>query len=284
MKATTYAAFLLFFFFSAKQLPAQALPLGDAIKKGYLAITASGNGGHTGQCLRLKLENKTRKALDIIIPAGQLFEAADSNLQDLMVGKQEAFVLQPDKLHTADVYGFCVKAGNGSPGTGSLFSLGKMAEGHLLKVAQYLSDSNLHVHPSAQYAVWAVSDNERLEGVGDPNLTKFLADMLGKPMPEYHVRYQQPQDRLLPGQPANWREAMALNGLFYYTLDRDQTVNFGLYNESGELVHTLFKNRLQRKGYHKFRFEFEIRGLQKGKYFARLTSANGTLKELEVEF
>jgi hypothetical protein len=284
MKTTARFAVLALLFFCSKNLPAQAIPIGDAIKKGYLTLTASGNGGHSGECLSLKLENKTRKKLEVQIPAGQIFEAGDSSLQNLMIGKEEIYAIEPGRNRIAKLFGFCVEATDGSPGVGSEFSLGKMADGHLLKMAQYLSENNLHQNSSAQYAVWAVSDADRLEGIGDPGLTKFTADLLGKPMPEYHIQYQQPQDRLLPGQPANWREAMSMNGLFYYTLERDQKVDFGLYNESGQLVHTLFKNRVQKKGYHKFRFEFEIRGLPKGKYFARMTSEGRMLKELAVEF
>ena len=278
-------ATLAFSLFFTQNLPAQAIPIGDAIKKGYLSLSASGNGGHSGECLKLKLENKTRKKLDVKIPAGQIFEAGDSSLQNLMIGKEEIFAIEPGRNRIAKLFGFCVEATDGSPGEGSEFSLGKMAEGHLLKMAQYLSENNLHQNPSAQFAVWAVSDEDRLEGIGDPGLTKFVADMLGKPMPEYHIQYEQsPQDRLLPGQPANWRQALAMNGLFYYTLDKDQKVDFGLFNENGELVHELFKNRVQKKGYHKFRFEFEIKGLPKGKYFARMTSEGRMLKELAVEF
>jgi hypothetical protein len=270
---------------TAQALPAQVLDIADAIKKGYLTATASSAGGHTGECLKLKLESKSRKKLDIRIPAGQVFEAGDSSLQNLMVSKEEVFALEPGRNQISRLFGFCVEAHDGSPGEGSFFSLGKMVEGNLLKLAKHLSENNLHQHPSAQYAVWAVSDADRLEGIGDPGLTKFVADLLGKPMPEYHIQYQQPpQDRLLPGQPANWREAMSMHGLFYYTLDNDQKVDFGLYNEQGELVLTLFKDRVQKRGYHKFRFEFEIKGLPKGKYFARMTSGVGTLKELAVEF
>lgn len=75
-----------------------------------------------------------------------------------------------------------------------------------------------------------------------------------------------------------------MNGLFYYELQNDKTVDFGLYNEAGELIHTLFKNRLQKRGQHKFKFEFEIRGLEKGKYYARLTNGGRVIKELAVEF
>ncbi len=266
-------------------LTAQVLDLADAIKKGLLTVNAEGMGGHSGECLKLSMKNKSKKKLEIRVPAGQIFEAGDSSLQNLMVSKEETFFVESGSSRLGKLFGFCVEASDGSPGGGSLFKLGKLAEGNLLKMAKYLSDNKLHEHPSAQYAVWAVSDADRLEGIGDPGLTKYVADMLGKPMPEYHIQYQSPpQDRQLPGQPANWREAFAMNGLFYYDLMTDQAVDFGLYNASGELVHALFKGRQQKRGHHKFRFEFEIKGLEKGKYFARLTSRGQVIKELAMEF
>ncbi len=268
-----------------QNLSAQVLDIADAVRKGYLSVSAEGAGGHDGECLKLNLKNKSKKKLEVRVPAGQIFEPGDSSLQNLMVSKEESFFVESGASRIAKLFGFCIEASDGSPGENSIFKMGKLAEGNLLKMAKYLSDNNLHQNPSAQYAVWAVTDADRLEGIGDPTLTKFVADMLGKPMPEYHIEYQaQPQDRILPGQPANWREAFAMNGLFYYDLATDQQVDFGLYNEAGELVHALFKNRLQKRGSHKFKFEFEIRGLPKGKYFARLTNKENVIKELAVEF
>lgn len=271
--------------FAKSGLNGQVLNIADAVKKGLLAVSAEGTGGHSGECLKLNLKNKSNKKLEIRVPAGQIFEAGDSSLQNLMVAKEEMFLVESGAARVGKLFGFCVEANDGSPGDGSLFKMGKLAEGNLLKMAAYLNDNKLHQHPSAQFAVWAVSDAERLEGIGDPTLTKYVADMLGKPMPTYHIHYQSPpQDRLLPGQPANWREAFAMNGLFYYDLANDQQVDFGLYDESGKLVHSLFKGRLQKRGSHKFRFEFEIKGLPKGHYYARLTNRGNVIKELAVEF
>ena len=287
MKTTVWLAMLAFLLCNTSNgiLNAQVLDIAEAIKKGFLTVSAEGSGGHSGECLQLHFKNKSKKKLEVRVPAGQVFEAGDSSLQNLMVVKEESFLVESGASRVGKLFGFCIEASDGSPGDGSVFKLGKLAEGNLLKMAKYLNDNKLHEHPSAQYAVWAVTDADRLEGIGDPALTKFVADMLGKPMPEYHIQYQTPpQDRQLPGQPANWREAFAMNGLFYYELSSDKHVDFGLYNESGELIHSLFKSRLQKRGHHKFKFEFEIRGLEKGKYFARLTNGGNVIKELAVEF
>jgi len=284
MKTTAWLATMALSLFNFQMLMAQGIPLNEAIKKGYLALSVSGTGGNEGECLKLKLENISRKDLGIVVPAGQIFEAGDSSLQNLMTSKEGTFLVARGKNRIARLFGFCVEASDGSPGEGSIFSLGKMAEGNLLKMARYLSDNNLHKNSAAQYAVWAVMDADRLESIGDPALAKFTAELLGKPLPEYHIAYQQPQDRQLPGRPANLREAMALNGLFYYELPKDQMVSFGLYSSGGEHLHELFSNRLQKRGHHKFRFEFEIKGLEKGNYVVKLVSEGKTIKELAVEF
>ncbi len=260
--------------------------LEEAIAKGYVELDAAGNGGYNGECLKVILKNLSRKNLEVTIPAGQIFEAGDSSLQNLMVAKEETLLVERGKSRLAKLNAFCVEAWDGAPGEGTPFRLGKMAVGNLLVFAQYLSQEKKYGNSSAQNAVWAVSDEDRLEGIGDPALAKYVAKLLGKPEPKYHIQYQQPdQSRMLPGTPVrHLQEALSMNGLFYYTLERDKIVNFELYNEEGEMVHALFENRRQRKGYHKFRFEFEISGLQKGKYFARMTSGGEMIEELEVEF
>ena len=265
---------------------ASPIVLEDALAKGYIELNVSGNGGYSGECLKLKLKNLHRKDVEVTIPAGQIFEAGDSSLQNLMVAKEETLLVERGKIRVAWVHTFCVEASDGSPGEGTPFRVGKMAVGNLLAFAQYLSSKNQHKNEYAQSAVWAVSDDERLEGIGDPVLAKYVAKLLGKPEPQYHVQYRQPdQSRLLPGTPVlELQEALSMNGLFYYTLDSDRLVNFELYNEEGEMVHAFTKNRQQRRGYHKFRFEFEISNLPKGKYFARLTSGGETIEELPVEF
>ena len=286
MKTLACLAMMALTFLCPHLTAATPFVLEEAISKGYLEIDVAGRGGYNGECLKITLKNLSRKNLEVTIPAGQIFEAGDSSLQNLMVGKEETLLVERGKSRVARLNTFCVEAGDGSPGEGTYFHLGKMAVGNLLAFAQYLSKERQYDNDYAQSAVWAVSDDERLEGIGDAALAKYVAKLLGKPEPQYRVKYRQPdQSRLLEGTPVrHLQEALSMNGLFYYTLERDKIVNFELYNEAGEMVHALFKNRKQMKGYHKFRFEFEISGLEKGKYFARMTSGGETIEELAVEF
>ena len=102
------------------QLPAQVLDVAEAVKKGLLSVAAEGVGGHSGECLKLKLQNKSKKKLEVRVPAGQIFEASDSSLQNLMVAKEETFFVEAGKTWLGNLFGFCVEASDGSPGFMSL--------------------------------------------------------------------------------------------------------------------------------------------------------------------
>ena len=273
-------------FLSPFRTTVSPIDLNEAIEKGLIELEALGAGGHSGECLKVKLKNLQKKDLEITIPAGMVFEANDSSLQNLMIVKEETLLVEKGKTRIAKLHSYCVEAWDGSPGEGTPFRLGKMAVGNLLAFAQFLSAEKHYNNEYAQNAVWAVSDEDRLENIGDPALAKHVAKLLGKPEPQYNVKYKQPDvSRMLPGTPVRqMQEALSMNGLFYYTLATDKIVNFELYNEEGEMVHALFKNRRQKRGYHKFRFEFEISNLPKGKYYARLMSGRDKIEELSVEF
>ncbi len=286
MKTLACLAYMAISSFFLPTLFTESMTLNEALDKGYVTLEVTGEGGYSGDCLKVKLENTYKRNIEVTIPAGQIFEPGDPDLQDIMVAKEEVLLVEKDKSRIARLFGFCVEAGDGSPGEGSPFGLGRMATGNLLKFALYLSIQKQYKNDFAQYAVWAVSDEERLEGIGDPALAKEVAKLLGKPEPQYHVQYQQPdQSRLLPGTPVSaQREGLSMNGLFYYTLESERPVNFELYNEADEMIHAFFQNRKQLRGYHKFRFEFEISNLPRGKYSARMISGGSVIEELSVEF
>lgn len=265
---------------------ADAVPLGEAIEKGILSIEAKGAGGHSGECLQLNLKNLSRKDVEIVVPAGQIFEADNDGLQNLMIVKEEQLLVHKGKTRAVRLHGYCIEAADGSPGDGTAFHMGSLATGNLLSFAVYLSTKKLYENPYTQNAIWAISDEERLESIGDPALGKYVAKLLDKPEPQYHIQYRQAdQSRILEGAPVrDQQEAFSMNGLFYFTLDHDRLVNFELYREDGTFVHAFYKNRKKTKGYHKFRFEFKISNLEKGKYIVRMRSGETVIEELPVEF
>lgn len=277
MKSLCCYLFLLFSF----SLFSKTIDLNDAIKEKLISIEVEGEGGNSGKSLKIRFLNQTKKNIEVRIPAGQLFHSEDSSLQDLIISKERILAMEGNQKRIGKFYGLCTQSSNSSPIAGSVFNMGALATGHLLKVAQYISKHNLQGDQGAQSAIWAVTDDHRLENIGNSELANYVAEVLGKSPPEYAILHQ---NRSIPGQPAFQENPVSLRGLFKYELKKDEFVSFGLYDEAGVLVHNFRENTKQIRGFHKFRFFFEISGLKKGKYSIRLVSKEGVIEKMDVEF
>jgi len=251
---------------------AKPVPLTEALEKGWVKVKASGNGGYTNLSLKVSFENSYNRKLELIVPAGYLFYASDSTYQDLIIVQDRLVAIEKGMRKSASLHAMCIRANRASPLVGLAFSSAGMATGVLLQVAQYINAQKLHESGAAQHAVWAVSNNHGLEGIGDPNLAKFTAELLGKPVPTYHIQYEE-ADR--PGEIAFRNEPVAVSGTFEYENSADFIATFALYNEAGERVFTFFENELRKPGKHRFRFNFKTNRLPSGQYFTRLTDSTG---------
>lgn len=269
----------LILIFSVNSL-AKKIDIREAIKTGMIKVAPAGNGGYRDRCLKLTVENLQKKPLEVYVPAGLIFHSVDSATQDLILIQERMLVLEKFQQRSFSVYAMCIQAGNMSPFKDALFTMGKEAEGNLLELVRYIDEQNIRTSP-AQYAVWAVTDGKRIENIRHPELAVFTANLLGKPVPEYFIQHDQ-NNR--PGQTAFQERPSVIDGTFTYKTDQDKVVSFGLYDAAGTLLHEGFKDQVQKKGTHKFKFRFEVRNIPSGKYYARLMSEGEVLEELSVTF
>ena len=168
-------------------LHAQKILLMEAVEKGLVEITAEGEGGHIGRCLKLRIKNLHKKKIDVQIPAGLIFNSDDEGHQDLMTTEEKVLAIEGNKKRITKIYAACIQAPKGSPTMGSAFNMSMLTSGHLLQVAEFLFKEKLYKNEAAQYAVWAASDGKRIENIDHTGLANFVADILGKPRPEYVV-------------------------------------------------------------------------------------------------
>lgn len=278
MKQLVIAGLLL----CANFIYSKAILLNDAVKQNLISIEVEGEGGYSEKSLKIRFLNLTKKNLEIKIPAGQIFHSQDSSLQDLIIVKGKVLALEKQQKRLSKFHGLCIQASNGSPRMGSIFNLGSLATGSLLKVAEFIFHNGLFEDDSAQSAIWAVTDGHRLEYINHPKLAEFTANLLGKELPKYTII--QHNQAVAPGQPAFQYAPAKIEGVFEYYLGRDERVNFGLYNSEGTLIRSFFEDKAQLKGYWKFTFDCEISRLPKGKYSVRLTNENTEIERMELEF
>ncbi|MGK0366661.1 MAG: hypothetical protein ACI85O_003736 [Saprospiraceae bacterium] len=260
---------------------AKIISLTEAIGKGYVELSAEGEGGHTGKCLKLKIKNLQKKKLDIQIHAGLVFNSNDPGEQDLMITEERMLAIEGNENRIAKMYAACIQAPNGSPSLGSGFNISLLATGHLLQVAQYLAKEKLYKNAAAQYAVWAISNEKRIENIDHGELANYVADLLGKPRPEYVVVHRTTSS---PGEPA-YREAPSIiKGRWQFKTEQDIFMTFGLYTLDGELKHAFFENIKKISGLHKFSFTFKVFNMPQGEYYIRLISGDEVVEEKKIQF
>jgi len=255
-------------------LLAKPVSLVEALNNGWISVSAAAQGGHGGQSIKASFKNLHKRDLELLIPAGFIFNASDSTFQDLIIVKERLLALEKARSKSVMLYGMCIRASRSSPTSGLAFSAGGMATAALAQMAQHIDEKRLHEVPDAQHAIWAVSNGHALEGIGQPDLAAFTAKLLGKPEPTYNIRYA---NSARPGERAFQDRALAVSGLFEYTNAKEISATFGLYNEQGERVLTFFEHELRKAGQHRFRFNFQVQNLPKGQYFARLSDAQGLM-------
>lgn len=279
----SFFALVLFLFLSLPSLFSKSIPLSEALAEGMVELEVISEGGHTGKSLKLRVRNLQRKKWTLQVPAGFIFEAPDSSIQDLINIQTRVLALDKQQSRTTYLYGMCIEAHNSSPAAERPYRAGGMAEGKLLQLAGYLHKHRIRDY-AAQDAIWAVTNGHDVSYIGNPDLQRFTAQLLGRRLPGYTVEHG--RRVAVPEQgPAFVPDPVVVRGAFRFQAEDALSATFGLYNEQGERLLTLFEAQDRPAGQHRFKFYFEVDELPPGRYFARLTDAQGrTVEELEVKF
>jgi hypothetical protein len=244
--------------------------LQKAIDEGLVELLSIEHLGKKQLKIRIKNLNK-RKDFKVHFKTGLQFASQDTSLQDQIIVQGRSVLVRAAKSVSPTFTSYCTQASNISPGSGSVFSLKKEADGKLMELASFLSKKR-DMDYMIQQAVWVVSDEHDLRGLHHEDsrealeIQEFVSKLTGKPLPEYTIRYKE----ALEGQQAFTREAVMVVGLHRYQLAEDGYFSCRIYNEAGELVQEVFENMLQKKGNVRFNFKLKAWNLPKGKYVSRV--------------
>lgn len=272
-------------FAQKKAKPAQRnFDLKEAIAQKVIDVQVTGLGGHQGECLKITCKNVRGQSLRVRIPQGQLVEPADSTEQTLVVAEEKWVMVNSKTPAEVTLRTFCTQAGDRSPLKGSGFSVAAMAPATLCNVLKFITD---RVTPTADFAaqaaVWTVMGGSTLGSIGDPGLTKFVADQLGKEVPGYKIKHKTVES--VPGRTADLGKAMVVEGNFRYYLEKDEKVRMVLLDSAGKFVTNISKEETMIAGEHRSGLHLEVWNLQPGKYTVRMQTKDGrTVKDMEVEF
>ncbi|MCJ7708331.1 MAG: hypothetical protein MUO38_12025, partial [Anaerolineales bacterium] len=110
----------------------------DPIGRGELVVDqiATNGTGFTGPALDVQVNNPTARSMVITIPCGFTFAPEDDGLQQLMTVQEASAEISANGQATLTPYVVCTQADRHGPEEGSIYSLGEMAQGDLLLLAQ----------------------------------------------------------------------------------------------------------------------------------------------------
>jgi hypothetical protein len=269
-------------------LNAKSVSIEKLIIEGKIFAEIISKGGHIGCVIEMKVKNISGSQQEIKIEAGRRLDMPDSlNRQDILVSKEEEFILAAGGTKTIEIHGFCCQASKGSPGKGDKFTIGKMADSLLIKLARFIDKNNLWKSSNAQNAVWVLSDKKNIAGIahlGDTCkanllLLDFVCKLINYKLPEYQVHYKPATQN---GSVFN-DNALKITGRMEYFCKTNSAVSFGFYEVDGDLAMPFFTEKYHNPGNYAFNWEFNVDGLPKGKYQVRLRMDGQVVKVINID-
>ncbi len=265
-------------------LAKNCLSLEDAGKRGLVKLIIKSKGGFTGDVIEMKIKNLKKQNLELMLEAGRRLDSKNQNEQDILVTKEQEFVLNSEQFITINVTGMCCQAGNSCPSKNSEYSIGKMADTNLIKLAAFIDANKYYNSFAAQQAVWSISDHKSIGGINDgdaaitESLKKYVSKITGRPIPKYDVSYERQSPQEVLGH------VKTIDGIFEYDLSANGHVTIAIYNSTGRLVQTLIQDIPHQKGFNRLYFTFRTSGLEQGRYLAKLQVDGKNEKEMPIEF
>jgi hypothetical protein len=253
----------------------KTITLEEALKHKWLSSKISMHYGGE-KIIQLSATSLTKEELTIVVPVGFIFQAADSSFQDFIHVENSTFQLAAYATQPVSMNALCIRAHRRGPPEGAVFLPTTLASGHLLALTTFALAQKMQNEGSMQSALWAITDDFNLTGIGNQTLAKFVAQRLGKPMPDYFVDYKTRVEPNIVAETA--LEPLAITGLFQYTLAADQQVKLDLVDSTGRSVlsdYNMVQTMNQSKGRHRFTFNMELTGIPRGTYFVKMLAVSG---------
>jgi hypothetical protein len=150
----------------------------------------------------MSLENKSLHALNILVESGRNLLSNDTNKQDILIVKEEVFVLNKGENESKDLFGFCSQSHKGSPSKNEEYALGQMKDKKTVQLTTYLA-KNKYPLSAMQNAIWVMTNNRRVEGIYHENrdsirsLMDYVSNLTYRFTPWYSIEYFEDESSLV---------------------------------------------------------------------------------------
>lgn len=253
-----------------------ALSVFDAIDRNLINCTILSKGGHQGNCIDMTLVNKTSNRLILKLESGRNLLSLDTNKQDILVVKEELFVLNSMQKQQKEIFGFCSQSHKSSPENGEEYNVGEMKDKNIVALAQHLS-SNKYPLSSMQQSVWTLTNNRNISSIFHENrdsierLQDFVAQLTKIYSPWYSIEYELPDSGVVSNV------AKSLHGNFEARLPKNEVVKIVVFDKFN--IAQIRTEMIVTEQASKHAFSVNVKTLPKGRYHIGFYTLGGRLDE-----
>ena len=252
-------------------------------KDGDIELTISGNSGSTHylEPIVVNAQNKTKKTIEMKVPAGLHFVSDEDNIQDIISTQQQLVRIAPNSNKNFTITGVCIQATNGSPGSTSGFTLTANAEPKLYELAQFLDKNNI-TNSQAQQAAWAISDNRDIANIigldpkNEQELIDKTASILGMPSIPAEKITAWKKERINPIYTSS------IKGYFKFEFPRKTQVHIALFNQNNVLIKEVYNQEVE-PGFHKIDYQLETTEYEGQKIISQMIAYNKVVAKRSID-
>lgn len=261
----------------------QAQMISDLQKSGSIKCYTIGNDSsvHYAQPLAIRLVNAARTKLDVKIPAGFVFVAADSSYQNIVITESVVATLQPGQTRQINLRGMCMERSDHAPSGTCHYNPDKMASEKIVKLAQFI-EKNKFWSPAGQQAMWTLINDEPLYAVSSLDTTqaailqKYLSEITGKKIEEI------PEDQSYLYDYQVKPHKVTVGGEVEFDMKHKIMVVWALYSEDGILLREMYNGPVE--GHQTLTFEYDAEVYSDPVYYLKLVADDKVLYNKRLSF
>lgn len=256
---------------SSYKKPALTFNLADAVKAKALTSSFTGAGGHSGNCMKVNMQNLKDEEVRIVIPAGTLFKPADDGAQNILVPQEQFVILKPGESKTTFIKGFCCEASDRSPAKDMSFTLTASKDPKMAKLFTFLKGKQ-YPDDVLQNAIWCVSDNHQVSDIYVPKMemVKPLRDELCTITGQKDTWYSTPTSHNVDAQGNISHQTTSVTGMIKFKALKNATIHNEIYDASGKLLMKNPNSFNIKPGSVEYDFEIRVSGWEKGTYVVKV--------------
>jgi hypothetical protein len=261
-----------------------SLTLQQALDKGLVKVKIKSLGHYQGESSVMEIQNLTKNDLTIKVEAGRKLIAGKEEYQNLLVVRQQEFLVKANSKATKNIVGYCCESDDRGPAADLSYDVNKLADSSLVKLAGYINANFTQLsNNSVQQAIWAISNNHGSAAVTVTNekemsLKNLVCNLKGEPLPWYVIKqriYQTPNGNIHLVNDSLYGKMAYTNGEWTYS-------KLNIYDTKDNAVLISIGGWLQPGANTVYNVAIPIKNLGKGKYKLTLENDKQVFTQKEI--